>query len=160
MFAFVPLGDDYFAYGAIAGLYAALVLGIASVALGQRNTTLYAPRVTTTFILGGLLYHLVHSDVEIAWRANQQVILLAFYAIIFLGGWFQALFGVLRLGTLLRFTPQPVMAGFQNAAAALLFLVQLGNVSGFERNVPFMQIGSHLQEIKPLSLVVAAATFV
>ena len=160
MFAFVSLGDQYFGYGAMAGLYAAMVVGIASVILGDRTTTVYAPRITTTFVLGGLLYHLVHSDAELMRRGNQDLILLAFYAIILLGGLFQALFGLLRLGSLLRFTPQPVMAGFQNAAALLLFLVQLGNVSGFDQTVAFTRVASHWHEIKPLSVAVAAITFV
>jgi len=34
-----------------------------------------------------------------------------------------ALFGLLRLGSLIKFAPHPVMAGFQNMAAVLLFLV-------------------------------------
>ena len=51
-----------FAYGAMAGLYAALVVGVTSVAFGDGSTTVYAPRITTTFILGGLLYHLVNSN--------------------------------------------------------------------------------------------------
>jgi sulfate permease, SulP family len=71
----------------------------------------------------------------------------------------QALFGLIRLGSVLRFTPHPVMAGLQNAAAALLFLVQLGNVAGFESNIPFTAILSHLAEAKPLSVLVAAVTF-
>jgi len=52
----------------------------------------------------------------------------------------QALFGLLRLGTLIKFAPQPVMAGFQNMAAVLLFLVQLGNVLGFDHNVGFTRV--------------------
>lgn len=159
MFAFVALGDQYFGYGAMAGLYAAMVVGIASVALGDRTTTVYAPRITTTFVLGGLLFHLVHSDAELMRRGNQDLILLAFYAIILLGGLFQAVFGLMRLGSLLRFTPQPVMAGFQNAAAVLLFLVQLGNVSGFDQTVAFTRVASHWHEIKPLSVGVALITF-
>ena len=71
----------------------------------------------------------------------------------------EALFGLIKLGTLIKFAPQPVMAGFQNAAAALLFLVQLGNVCGFDYNIPFTQVHRHLAEIKPLSLVIAAVTF-
>jgi SulP family sulfate permease len=59
---------------------------------------------------------------------------------------------------LIKFAPQPVMAGFQNAAAALLFLVQIGNVCGFDRNVPFTQVTEHLAAIKPLSVVIAAIT--
>jgi SulP family sulfate permease len=41
----------------------------------------------------------------------------------------------------------------------LLFLVQLGNVCGFDYNIPFTQVHRHLAEIKPLSLVIAAVTF-
>src|SRR5215471_5416404 len=160
MFAFTALGDSYFAYGALAGLYSAIVVGIVCVVLGDRATTVYAPRVTTTFFLGALLHQLVHSDTEILRSENLKLIILAFFAVIFLGGVFQALFGLVRLGTLIRFTPHPVMAGLQNAAAALLFLVQLGNVCGFDRNVPFKAVFGHLAEIKPLSLAVALITFV
>ena len=160
MFAFGALGDSYFAYGALAGLYAATIVGIVCVALGDGTTTVYAPRVTTTFFLGALLYQLVHSDAEILHGGNTHVVILSFFAIILLGGAFQALFGLVRLGTLIRFTPHPVMAGVQNAAAALLFLVQLGNVCGFDRNIPFTAVAQHLAEVKPLSLGVALVTFI
>ena len=159
MFAFTALGDSYFAHGALAGLYAAITAGVVCVVLGDRTTTVYAPRVTTTFLLGALLYHLVHSDAEVL-RGNVHLIVLAFFSIIFLGGVFQALFGLVRLGSLIRFTPHPVMAGLQNAAAALLFLVQLGDVCGFDHNIPFKAIFGHLAEVKPLSLAVALVTFV
>ena len=159
MFAFTALGDSYFAHGALAGLYAAITAGVVCVLLGDRTTTVYAPRVTTTFLLGALLYHLVHSDAEVL-RGNVHLIVLAFFSIIFLGGVFQALFGLVRLGSLIRFTPHPVMAGLQNAAAALLFLVQLGDVCGFDHNIPFKAVFGHLAEVKPLSLAVAVVTFV
>ena len=159
MFAFTALGDSYFAHGALAGLYAAITAGVVCVLLGDRTTTVYAPRVTTTFLLGALLYHLVHSEAEVL-RGNVHLIVLAFFSIIFLGGVFQTLFGLVRLGSLIRFTPHPVMAGLQNAAAALLFLVQLGDVCGFDHNIPFKAVFGHLAEVKPLSLAVALITFV
>jgi sulfate permease, SulP family len=106
-----------------------------------------------------LLYHLVHSEAEVL-RGNVHLIVLAFFSIIFLGGVFQTLFGLVRLGSLIRFTPHPVMAGLQNAAAALLFLVQLGDVCGFDHNIPFKAVFGHLAEVKPLSLAVALVTFV
>jgi MFS superfamily sulfate permease-like transporter len=116
--------------------------------------------VTTTFLLGALLYDLVHSDAEVLRGGNVHLIVLAFFSIIFLGGVFQALFGLARLGSLIRFAPHPVMAGLQNAAAALLFLVQLGDVCGFDHNIPFKAVFGHLAEVKPLSLAVALITFV
>jgi sulfate permease, SulP family len=160
MFAFTALGDSYFAHGALAGLYAAITAGVVCVVLGDRTTTVYAPRVTTTFLLGALLYHLVHSDAEVLRGGNVHLIVLAFFSIILLGGVFQALFGLVRLGSLIRFTPHPVMAGLQNAAAALLFCVQLGDVCGFDHNIPFKAVFGHLAEVKPLSLAVALITFV
>ena len=160
MFAFTALGDSYFAYGALAGLYAAIAVGVVCVVLGDRTTTVYAPRVTTTFLLGVLLYNLVHSDAEILRGGNVHLVVLAFFAMVLLGGVFQALFGLVRLGSLIRFTPHPVMAGLQNAAAALLFLVQLGDVCGFDHNIPFKAVFAHLTEVKPLSLAVAIITFV
>jgi len=38
MFAFVPLGDEYFAYGAMAGLLSAVIAGVVSVVLGSRSS--------------------------------------------------------------------------------------------------------------------------
>jgi sulfate permease, SulP family len=159
MFAFAPLGEDYFEDGARAGIASAVVVAIACVALGDKTTTVYAPRITSTFFLGLLIFGLAHSD-EPAIRAGGAPLVLAIaFSIVLLAGAFESLFGVIKLGTLIKFTPQPVMAGFQNAAAALLFLVQLGNVCGFDRTVPFTQVPQHLDSIKPLSLAVAAITF-
>src|ERR1700736_2435628 len=98
MFAFVTLGDEYFAYGAMAGLVSAMIAGFVSVLLGDRSTRIYAPRITTTFFLGLLLYSLLHRDVAVDGQSNMAATLLVFFAIVLLGGLFQALFGLLRLG--------------------------------------------------------------
>ncbi len=159
MFAFTSFGESYFADGALAGLTTAFVVGIVCVVLGDKTTTVYAPRVNSTFFLGLLIYGLVHSDApEIAAGGTPLILAIAF-SVILLGGVLEALFGLVRLGTLIKFAPQPVMAGFQNAAALLLFLVQLGNVCGFDRNIPFTQVPAHLAEIKPLSVAIAVVTF-
>src|SRR6185295_6029057 len=160
MFAFVPLGDEYFAYGARAGLYAAFAAGIVSVLLGDKTTTLYAPRVTTTFFLGLLLYHLVHSDAAVIKSSGLALTLVVFFAILLLAGAFQALFGLLRLGTLIKFAPHPVMAGFQNAAALLLFLIQFGNVGGFDKNISFIAAIKQFDQAKPLSVGIAVIAMI
>jgi sulfate permease, SulP family len=159
MFAFVSLGDAYFAYGAMAGLISAVIAGVVCVVLGDRSTRVYAPRITTTFFLGLLLYSLLHRDTAGGGESGVSATLLVFFAIILLGGVFQALFGLIRLGSLIKFAPHPVMAGFQNMAAVLLFLVQLGNVLGFDRNISFTHVFGAIGETRPLSVLVAALTF-
>jgi SulP family sulfate permease len=159
MFAFAPLGENYFEDGALAGIVSAFVVAIACVFLGDKTTTVYAPRVTSTFFLGLLIFGLAHSSEPAIAAGGPPLVLAIAFSIVLLAGAFESLFGVIKLGTLIKFTPQPVMAGFQNAAAALLFLVQLGNICGFDRTVPFTEVPQHLNSIKPLSLAVAATTF-
>lgn len=159
MFAFVTLGDEYFAHGAIAGLVSAFVAGAVCTVLGDRTTTVYAPRITTTFFIGLLLYSLVHSEAPALKDASVAMILLIFFSTMLLGGAFQTLFGLVRLGTLIKYTPHPVMAGFQNMAAVLLFLVQLSNVLGYDHTISFTQVAQHIGEAKPLNGLVALVTF-
>jgi SulP family sulfate permease len=144
----------------MAGLISAVVAGFVCVALGDRSTRVYAPRITTTFFLGLLLYSLLHRAPNIDAEPDVAATLLVFFAIILLGGLLQALFGMLRLGSLIKFAPHPVMAGFQNMAAVLLFLVQLGNVLGFEHHVRFTRVFAAIGQARPLSVLVAALTFV
>jgi sulfate permease, SulP family len=159
MFAFASLGENYFADGALAGLTTALVVAIVCVVLGDKTTTVYAPRVNSTFFLGLLIYGLVHSNAPEIAAGGVPLILAIAFSVVLLGGLLEALFGLVKLGTFIKFAPQPVMAGFQNAAALLLFLVQLGNVCGFDRNVPFTQVAAHWADIKPLSVIIAVVTF-
>jgi sulfate permease, SulP family len=132
MFAFSSLGENYFADGALAGLATASVLPVICVLLGDKTTTVYAPRVISTFFIGLLIFGLVRSDAPAINAGGIPFILGITFLVLLLAGALEALFGLIKLGTLIKFAPQPVMAGFQNAAAALLFLVQLGNVCGFD----------------------------
>ena len=97
MFAFVALGDAYFAHGVLAGLYTEIIVGVVSVATGDRTTTVYAPRVVTTFFLGSLVFALAHSDALIILTGNVDHTLAIVFSIILVGGALQALFGLLRL---------------------------------------------------------------
>ncbi len=158
MFALVSLGDNYFANGALAGLCSAFIVAIVSVALGDHTPTVYAPRINSTFFLGAFLYGLVHSTLA-SQSNNTALILVVFFSVILLGGIFQALFGLFKVGTLLKYAPHPVMAGFQTTAAALLFLVQLADVSGFDETMPFTYVLTHPSGIKPVSVLLAVLTF-
>jgi SulP family sulfate permease len=158
MFAFVALGPAYFAHGAFAGLLTAALVGIVCVTLGDKSAHVYAPRVITTFFIGVLLYGLLHSDAPAMRSGGVGLVLAVIFTIMLLGGLFQALFGLARLGTVIKLIPQPVMSGFQNAAALILFLVQIGNVFGFDRTTSFPQALANAGHALPLSVLVAAAS--
>jgi MFS superfamily sulfate permease-like transporter len=156
MFAFVGLGDAYFGQGMVAGLSTAVIVALVCVGLGERGTAVYAPRVITTFFIGAIIVNsLMASHAELMRSGNSRLVLAVVFAIVLVAGVFQVLFGLTRIGTLLKHTPHPVMAGFQNAAALLLGLVQVATILGFDHHVPFMKVLSHLDEVRPLSIVVA-----
>jgi sulfate permease, SulP family len=79
------------------------------VALGDKTTTVYAPRVNTTFFLGILIYRLVHSEEPKIATGGIPLVLAVAFSVILLGGGLQALFGIVKLGTLIKFAPQPVI---------------------------------------------------
>ncbi len=83
------LGDKYFANGALAGLYAAFVIAIASGVLGDRTPTVYAPRIKSTFFLRAFLYGLVHSETALP-PPSTTLVLVVFFLTIRVGGLFQA----------------------------------------------------------------------
>lgn len=104
--ALLPLGDQYISVGILAGLYSAIFLRLTILLLGDRNTLMYAPRSVVTFLLASVIAG------GLAQPPGRQTLVLIFL-IIFLAGIFQALFGILRLGTLIRYIPSPVIWSLQ-----------------------------------------------
>ena len=80
--------------------------------------------------------------------------------LVFLAGFFQALFGVFGFGTFVKYIPAPVIAGFQNAAAILIFFSQIDSMLGFRRHVSPLAIPASLGAVQPLTLLVGVVTCV
>lgn len=149
--ALLPLGDQYISTGILAGLYSAMLVPLTILVLGDRNTLMYAPRSVVTFLLASVIAG------GLAQTAGRQTLVLVFL-IIFLAGLFQALFGILRLGNLIRYIPSPVMAGFQNAVAVLIFLSQLAPMLGVPRHVAVLQLIEQPALAQPLTFLVGVLT--
>jgi MFS superfamily sulfate permease-like transporter len=149
--ALLPLGDQYISVGILAGLYSAIFIPLTILLLGDRNTLMYAPRSVVTFLLASVIAG------GLAETPGRQALVLTFL-IIFLAGIFQALFGILRLGNLIRYIPSPVMAGFQNAVAVLIFFSQLAPMLGVPRHLPALELIEHPSLAQPLTFLVGAVT--
>ena len=151
--ALLPLGDQYLSVAILAGLYGAIFIPLTILLLGDRNPLMYAPRSLVTFLLatvvGGSLAH----------EHGEQALALTFL-IIFVAGIAQTLFGLLRLGTLIRYIPSPVMAGFQNAVAVLILVSQLPAMLGIPRGVPLQSLLTHPSLVQVPTLSVGVLTCV
>src|SRR2546426_253132 len=132
--AMYPLGEQYVAYGLLAGLYSAIVVPIVAVLLVADTPMMYAPRSVVAFLLSSIVLHgLVRSKAGIVDLGNVGQTLTLFFFVVLVAGLFQALLGALRLGSLVQYIPSPVMAGFLNAAAGPYRLVLPVSLRGRRR---------------------------
>lgn len=104
-FAFVAQVDP------LVGLYAAFIVGLITAVFGGRPGMISGATGALAVIMTGLV--VIHG-VEYL------------FAAVVLMGLIQVLFGALRLGKFIRLVPHPVMLGFVNGLAIVIFLAQIG----------------------------------
>lgn len=160
LLALSALGDNYIATAILAGLYAPVIGCLVAVLLGANTTMIYSPRSIVTFLIGSIVLHsLVRSSVPALQAASPDTLLALTFLLVFIAGGFQLAFGVLRLGNMVKYIPAPVIAGFQNAAAVLIFLSQLNPMLGLAQQVPVLSAAA-LGAVQPLTLLVGVVTCV
>jgi len=93
------------------GLYAAFMMGLITSAIGGRPGMISGATGATAVVMVSL----------VAAHGAQYL-----FAAVLLAGVIQVLAGVLRLGKYIRMVPHPVMLGFVNGLAIVIFLAQLG----------------------------------
>jgi anti-anti-sigma factor len=157
--ALQPLGDGFMAHGLLAGLLSAVIVPLTAVLLGAEATIMYAPGSIVALLIGSIAVHTI-LDGRAATGADPGRTLTLVFLVVFLAGLLQAMFGRFRLGSLVQYIPSPVMAGFQNGAAILIFLAQLDALLGFRQHVPPLEIPHHLGAVRLLTLAVGLVTAV
>lgn len=126
-FAFVAGVDP------LIGLYGAFMMGIVTALFGGRPGMISG----ATGAMAVVMVHLIQKGNQVGLSLGQPIENLGlqwlFITLLFVGG-IQILAGVFRLGKFVRLIPHPVMLGFVNGLAIVIFLSQLGlfkeNVDG------------------------------
>ena len=149
------LGDAYVAPAVLGGLYSAVAVSLVVLVLGQWMPVNLAPRSIITVLFAALVADTVAPAVRHD-PGNVDRTLALVIAIVAFAGLFQMLFGLLRLGNVIRYIPSPVMAGFQNAVAILLLIAQVKPLLGIR--VPLLDLALHASQIQPLTFMVGAVT--
>lgn len=108
------------------GLYAAFMMGLITSTIGGRPGMISGATGAMAVVMVSLV-------------AEHGVSYL--FAAVILAGIFQMTAGVLRLGKYIRMVPHPVMLGFVNGLAIVIFLAQLGQfkVAGADGQMDWMQ---------------------
>jgi SulP family sulfate permease len=118
-FAFVAGVDP------LVGLYAAFMIGLVTSVLGGRPGMISG----ATGALAVVMVSLVREGNEMGmhWATPvENAGLYYLFATVILMGFIQVLCGVFKLGKFVRLIPHPVMMGFVNGLAIVIFMAQLG----------------------------------
>lgn len=159
LLALSPFGEAMVPTAILAGLYAPIFGCLVALLLGANTTMIYSPRSIVTFLIGALvLDSIVRSNLVFLQNAAPATQLAVAFMLIFMAGFFQALFGVFRFGELVRYIPAPVIAGFQNAAAILIFFSQLNSMLGLRPQLALADLPANITGIQWPTLIVGVAT--
>lgn len=121
----------------LTGLYAAFVMGLVTAILGGRPGMISGATGAVAVIFVGLIAVLKQQNPDITVDEITQYV----FATAILAGILQMLVGVLRLGKLMRLVPHPVIFGFVNGLAIIIFMSQLSQFTtdSTDPNAPWMQ---------------------
>jgi SulP family sulfate permease len=132
-FAFVAGVDP------LVGLYAAFMIGLITAVFGGRPGMISG----ATGALAVVMVSLVAQGNDMG-AAGENLGLYYLFATVILMGIIQMLAGVLKLGKFVRLIPQPVMMGFVNGLAIVIFLSQLGMFKEVVAGEKVWMSGEHL----------------
>jgi sulfate permease, SulP family len=161
MIAFAPLGDQFVTIGIISAMTAAIVIGFIASLFRGVSGMIYGPKGATALVISSIFSqllinpHIVNAAESIS---HFQVALIGFFTI-FLSGLSMILFALMGLGKMIKFISHPVIAGILNGTAILVVISQIYPFFGLEATSGQQSIHNFFENIRPLSPVVAAVSF-
>ncbi|MBT3259255.1 MAG: SLC26A/SulP transporter family protein [Deltaproteobacteria bacterium] len=131
--AFASMGTpEALAQGAAAGMYGAIFTGIFAALFGGTPSQITGPTGPMTVVITEFIATLMKHPAILEQPDPLSAVLTLTAVIVFLGGIVQVLMGILRCGTLIKFIPYPVIAGFMNGIAVIIFLGQVAPILGIK----------------------------
>ena len=123
-FGEAALGDG----GAIYGLYGAVVVGFLAALFGGTPAQVSGPTGPMSVTVAGVIASLTAIGVNPDLGAGE--ILPMVMAAVVIGGLFQILFGILKLGKYITLVPYSVVSGFMSGIGVIIITIQLGPLLG------------------------------
>ena len=119
---FAPLGHDYVATGAAAGLYGGAIVAAVAAIIGTSSYIVTTARVSMALVQAGLAGALINDPIL---GDQPDMIVVAIMLCLFLAGLWQVLFGLVGMTRVIKFAPHPVLTGLLNGVGILIIISQL-----------------------------------
>ncbi|MGB5435540.1 MAG: SulP family inorganic anion transporter, partial [Maribacter sp.] len=140
-FALIP------GFSPLTGLYAAFVLALVTSIFGGRPGMISGATGAVAVIFVGLILELKNTFPGI----EPETILHYVFATVIVAGLLQMVAGFLRLGKFIRLVPHPVMFGFVNGLAIIIFMAQFPNF--YQKGTDELLTGASMYTMLGLTLL-------
>ena len=114
--------------GAIYGLYGAVVVGFLAALFGGTPSQVSGPTGPMSVTVASVVATLAAAGVSDKLSAGE--ILPLVMAAVVLGGLFQIIFGILKLGKYITLVPYSVVSGFMSGIGVIIICLQIGPLLG------------------------------
>ena len=130
------------------GLYAAFMMGLIASIIGGRPGMISGATGAVAVIFAPLVIH----QVQIG---GMESALGYLFIAVSLMGVIQIILGLLRVGKFVRMIPHPVMLGFVNGLAIIIFMSQLGQFYGADGNLLPMSVLSIMLVLIAITMIIS-----
>ncbi|MFO7685710.1 MAG: SLC26A/SulP transporter family protein [Desulfobacterales bacterium] len=157
--AFDSLGPGFRPQAALIGLNAAIFGGFLAALCGGTPAQISGPKAPLTLILAFVVGTLsADAGIPKDFAQREMVIVGLASACVMVGGLSQLLFGLLKMGNVVKYVPHPVVAGFMNGIAILLIWKQLHPFLALERGLYITDVFARFTPTNGFSLSIGLST--
>ena len=140
--------------GATAGLYGAIATGFFAALFGGTPSQISGPTGPMTVVIATVFTALIAKYPEGGLALS--------FTIVMLGGLFQIIFGLLRLGEYITLMPYTVISGFMSGIGVIIFVLQLAPFCGVEGSASvtdsIFQLPSVIAQVNPFAVCLGVLT--
>lgn len=148
-----PLGTEYAAIGAVAGIVGTFALGVVASAVAGTKRLITTPSAPATAVLAAFVV------AELQNGSSPSKALLSMSAIALMCGALQVSFGLARIGRLIKYMPYPVVSGFSAGVGVMIVISQVPIFLGVPKHTQLWGALSPERWSWPAILVGAVTTF-
>ena len=149
---FSPLGGEYGARGAIAGMLGAMVLGLIAGLFGGTRRLISAPCAPAAAVLSALTIDMIRLGEPVS------VIVSSLILVTLLSSLVQLSFGVLRMGQLINYMPYPVVCGYLSGVGLIIMMSQLPKWLALPQSISVWEGLIHPSLWNPANTLIGLAT--
>ncbi|HHJ17945.1 MAG TPA: SulP family inorganic anion transporter [Gammaproteobacteria bacterium] len=111
--------------GPIAGIYGAIFVGLFAALFGGTPAQVSGPTGPMTVVMAAIF-----TQYTALYPENPAYGAALAFSVVMMGGLFQILFGIMKLGKYINLIPHPVVSGFMSGIGVIIILLQLGPLLG------------------------------